>query len=167
MINNISLELIRTNTITIHLNQIMEKINDIMSQNSSLIDRYFLSLKIKLRKLNTHNVMMSIFIKIHYMTIEDYVNCEKMVNWLKIHEELGKIKLSQMNDALKSVYSYYVTDIGVYEDFGKSNSDGASIYYIKAQEIMQNVNGYPRTKSTIYFQSALTQLSVGDIKMLK
>lgn len=44
-----------------------------------------------------------------------------------------------------------------------SNSKEALAYYEKAKEVMKDVKGYPRTAATIYFQIALTQLSINQI----
>ncbi len=68
-----------------------------------------------------------------------------------------------MPEEQKISYSWYMVDIGIYEDFCQSNYVKALACYDKAKEVVKDIHNQPELKSTILFQIAQTQAFGGDI----
>lgn len=158
------------------LTDIINKLNKIMPQG--VTSRYaFISsdssiksnLEVLLENAEKYKVDIDTILELrknlidHYVVSLDYYNSEKMKNWLEQKEEAGLIKLDKISDTTKVNYAWYLTNIGIYEDFAKSQFVSALSYLSKANHVIKDIQGQAELKSTILFQIAQTQVFGGDI----
>ncbi|EER22310.1 MULTISPECIES: tetratricopeptide repeat protein [spotted fever group] len=163
-------------TIKEAINDIIDKLNKLMprgvgsrysliSKDPSLIS----NLEVILNNTEKYSVDFSKILELrknlinYYMTTLNYYNMEKMKNWLEEKESSKVFQLSKMTEEQKISYSWYMVDIGIYEDFSQSNYVKALACYDKAKEVVKDIHNQPELKSTILFQIAQTQAFGGDI----
>jgi hypothetical protein len=89
-----------------------------------------------------------------YMSDLDYSNCSKMKAWLTDKEKKKLVDLTTMDDELKAAYAGLKLNIGIYEQFANSNFKESVDLFKKAEDIMQNIPGYPAIKFGILCQTA-------------
>jgi tetratricopeptide (TPR) repeat protein len=85
-----------------------------------------------------------------------------MKDWLE-QKEKSKMFSANLTNIQKINYSWYLTDIGVYEHFAKAKFASSLSYLNKAKSLIENVNDIPELKSTILFQTAQTQIYSGNV----
>lgn len=99
----------------------------------------------------------------YYVVSLDYYNVEKMKQWLEHKEQNQLFLLSKMHNKQKINYGWYLVDIGIYEDFAKSNYTRATSYFNRAKEAIRGIENEPELETTILFQTAQTQVFGGDV----
>ena len=72
--------------------------------------------------------------------------------------------MDKITDTTKVNYAWYLTNIGIYEDFAKSQFVSALSYLSKANHVIKDIQGQAELKSTILFQIAQTQVFGGDVE---
>lgn len=97
----------------------------------------------------------------YYAVALDYYNCEKMKEWLVKNEKEGKLNPSIMNDHQKTLYAWYLADIGMFEHFSKDNFIDSISYLRRAETIVKGLKGYPELHFTINAQIAQSFLFWG------
>lgn len=100
----------------------------------------------------------------YYMAVLDHYNWEKMKRWLEQQESKHLLKINKMDNITKINYSWYLVDMGVYEDFVKADFVSALAYFDKAKSVVKDLPNQPELKSTILLQTAQTQVFVGDLE---
>lgn len=100
----------------------------------------------------------------YYMAILDHYNWKKMKVWLEQKASDNLLKINKMDNAAKINYSWYLVDMGMYEDFVKSSFMTALTYYNRAKEVVQDIKDQPELKSTTLLQIAQTQVFGGGIE---
>jgi len=98
----------------------------------------------------------------YYTTSLDYYNIEKMKDWLE-QKEKNKVFSTNLTTIQKTNYSWYLTDIGIYEHFAKAKFASSLSYLNKAKSLIENIKDIPELESTILFQTAQTQIYSGDV----
>ncbi len=68
-----------------------------------------------------------------------------------------------MNDQQRINYSWYLTDIGIYEHFAKSSFTNSLLYLDKAKNMIQGITIKPELEFTILMQLAQTKIYMGDV----
>ncbi|MES2215232.1 MAG: tetratricopeptide repeat protein [Pseudomonadota bacterium] len=97
-----------------------------------------------------------------YLMRRNYVSCQKMVDWLLVKRPSFFLPLMSNKD--RAIYAMYLTEIGMYESWSKSNEAGAMKYLKEAEEVAQKVSEYPEMKFTLYAQLAQTYVFIGDLE---
>lgn len=177
VVRDSTLQLYTEDEIKLELTNIINKLNEIMPQG--VTSRYAFitsdvtiraSLEVLLENAEKYSVDINKILELrknlinYYMAVLDYYNCEKMKLWLENKESKGLLRLSALDYTAKINYSWYLVDIGIYEDFVKSRFVSALEYFNRANTSIKNIKNQPELKSTILFQIAQTQIFGGDIE---
>ena len=157
------------------LTKIISKLNSLMSQGVTSRYEFIASdstiksnLEILLNNAEKYKVDIFKILElrknlINYYAISlDYYNIEKMKDWLE-QKEKSKMFSTNLTNMEKINYSWYLTDIGVYEHFAKAKFVSSLSYLNKAKSLIENIKDIPELKSTILFQMAQTQIYSGDV----
>lgn len=98
----------------------------------------------------------------YYMVSLDYYNCQKIQDWVK--ESYNKKFLNISNLSTEDIinYAWINVDLGMYEDFAKSNFNTAFKYFDNAYELIKDINNVAELKFTILSQMAQTYAFGGD-----
>jgi DNA-binding CsgD family transcriptional regulator len=158
------------------LSDIIDKINAKIPRGASTKYKFFhddLTLKgnieVMVDNSEKYNVPFNQTLKLRsnllafYISDLDYYNCKKMKNWLVEKERQQIFDLKTMDNDMKADYSSINLDIAIYEEFAYSNFDEAIQRYKKAEDIMQNIPGYPELKFIIQSQTAQMHVWGGDL----
>jgi tetratricopeptide (TPR) repeat protein len=87
----------------------------------------------------------------------------QIINWNDYNDYCSKF----CSDYYKSVAAYYLVNIGVYFDFYKNDPNKSLEFYCLSSNIMNNIDEFPRTWATIYFQQCLTHIKLTNIDLAK
>ncbi|WP_417905225.1 tetratricopeptide repeat protein [Candidatus Tisiphia endosymbiont of Micropterix aruncella] len=102
---------------------------------------------------------------IKYINYFDYCNAERLVNWFNKNDQqgTGKFNLWLMNNDEKYTYAKYLQAIGVYHS-GYSNHRMAIKYFIRTQEISDDLQGYESLKWGLLYHVAVCNISLGQLQ---
>jgi hypothetical protein len=100
-----------------------------------------------------------------YLNSLDYYNCQKMKEWLLEKKNKENIDLLIKTNKDKVTYSEYIADIGVYEDFAKTDYISSIKFLEEARDIVDKIQGYPEVKFTIFAQLAQIHAFCGNISI--
>lgn len=161
----------------ININDVIMKINDLLPQSLSLIDRFNI-----ISQDNNEEYLMELLNFCNHNDVDflgqlelrknifDYhvgskkINeCEYHVQWLLSRNLIW----NDYSDYYKSVGAYYLVNVGVHYDFHKEQPLKSIEFYLMANDIMNDINDYPRTRATIYFQTCLTYIRMANLEMAK
>ena len=154
--------------------KIISKLNSLMSQGVTSRYEFITSdstiksnLEILLNKAEKYKVDIFKILELrknlinYYTTSLDYYNIEKMKDWLE-QKEKDKVFSTNLTNMQKINYSWYLTDIGIYEHFAKAKFVSSLSYLNKAKSLIENIKDIPELESTILFQTAQTQIYSGN-----
>ncbi|UCM85149.1 MAG: tetratricopeptide repeat protein [Rickettsia endosymbiont of Culicoides impunctatus] len=112
----------------------------------------------KLLQLNIHLMPQ-------YTTYFDYRNAERLVNWFNKNDQqgTGKFKLWLMNNDEKYAYAKYLQGAAVYHSLN-SNHRMAIKYFVRSQEISNNLQGYESYKWTLFHNLAICNIMLGQVQ---
>lgn len=157
------------------ITKIVSKLNSLMSQGVTSRYEFITSdstiksnLEILLNNAEKYKVDIFKILELrknlinYYTTSLDYYNIEKMKDWLE-QKEKNKVFSTNLTNIQKINYSWYLTDIGIYEHFAKAKFISSLSYLNKAKSLIENIKDIPELESTILFQAAQTQIYSGDV----
>ncbi|WP_425361951.1 tetratricopeptide repeat protein [Candidatus Tisiphia endosymbiont of Mystacides longicornis] len=100
-----------------------------------------------------------------YTTYFDYRNAERLVNWFNKNDQqgTGKFKLWLMNNDEKYAYAKYLQGAAVYHSVN-SNHRMAIKYFVRSQEISNNLQGYESYKWTLFHNLAICNIMLGRVQ---
>ena len=177
VVRDSTLQLYTEEEIKLEITNIINKLNEIMPQG--VTSRYaFISsdstiranLEVLLENAEKYKVDIKLILELrknlinYYMAVLDHYNWEKMKLWLETKESEGKLKLDKLDYMTKVNYSWYLVDVGMYEDFVKSRFVSALEYFNKANSAIKDIKDQPELKTTILFQIAQTEIFGGDVE---
>ncbi|WP_375332078.1 tetratricopeptide repeat protein [Candidatus Tisiphia endosymbiont of Temnostethus pusillus] len=127
------------------------------------------NLEIILRNSEKYNANIYKIMELNYQIMSQYNNSlnasitEKKINWFNKVDQEGKFKLWLMNNKEKYVYLKYIQTIGNYYR-SYSNYRIAMKYFIRAQEIFENIKGYESDKWTLFYSLARCNIVFGEVQ---
>ncbi len=101
----------------------------------------------------------------YYLPSLDYYHLAQFEEWLVLKERGKEINLSKISDTTKQNYAWYLTDIGVYNDWAKGDNIKALQYFEKAESISESLKDQPELKGTIFLQKAQALIYSGNISL--
>ncbi|WP_425363438.1 tetratricopeptide repeat protein [Candidatus Tisiphia endosymbiont of Hybos culiciformis] len=127
------------------------------------------NLEIILRNSEKYNANIYKIMALNLQIMAQYFNslnvsiAEKKIDWFNKVDQEGKFKLWLMNNNEKYIYVKYMQIIGSYY---RSYSDYrmAMKYFIRSQEIFENVKGYESDKWTLFYNLAICNIVLGQVQ---
>ncbi|HJD59288.1 MAG TPA: tetratricopeptide repeat protein [Rickettsia endosymbiont of Omalisus fontisbellaquei] len=99
-----------------------------------------------------------------YFNIFDYYNVKKMIDWFNKNDGEGKFKLWLMNNNEKQIYVRYLGAIGAYYIHKAANRNKSLEYYLKANQVLDSVQGAETVKNNIYYNLAIGNIHLGNLQ---
>jgi hypothetical protein len=97
---------------------------------------------------------------LYYVTQLNYQGWREQLEWLDIYEEQGVIKIDDLNTHFKSVYAWYKSYRGLYNDF---TLKGGYEDFLQSRDIAEQLSEEHELKATIYLNLAQIEAYRGDI----
>jgi len=157
------LEITSTNINKKNINDILDRINSAMPQG--LFTKYLeiiqneglkSNLEVILENAEKYNADIYKIMELrqnlmnYYLATFDYVSCQQMEDWFLIQEQNNTLRTAFMNESHKSVYAWYLTNIGLYEDFAKSEVFKSIDFLKRAKDIALSLENNFKLKFTIF-----------------
>lgn len=176
MIKDTILGILELDTIKANITEIIDRLN--LLTPKSVVNRYLVltedstirgSLEVLLANAESYNIDITKVIELRknlmglYLNSLDYYNCQKMADWLLAKKEDKDFIELIKADKDKVTYAEYIIDIGVYEDFAKTDYINATRFLEEARNVLDNISGYPEVKFTVYAQLAQIYAFGGDL----
>ncbi|WP_341756709.1 MULTISPECIES: tetratricopeptide repeat protein [unclassified Candidatus Tisiphia] len=125
--------------------------------------------EIILRNSERYNANIYKIMELNYHIMIQHSNslnvsiAEKKINWFNKVDQEGKFKLWLMNNKEKYVYLKYMQTIGNYYR-SYSNYRMAMKYFIRSQEMFEDVKGYESDKWTLFYSLARCNIVFGEVQ---
>lgn len=131
--------------------------------NLKIITGYENIYKINIDKLLPLNLLLMQ----NYVNRSEYYKAEKLYDWFNKNDNDGNFKLSTMdNDTILS-YARYLSINGGYCKTRLANWHKALEYYLKAQKVFVQIQGYPNIKCNLLYNIANSYIALGQIEDAK
>lgn len=145
-----------------NINDILDKINSVIPEG--IFTKYFEMLQEETLKANLeillsnaerykadiHKIMeLRQNLMNYYLTTFDYYSCQKMEEWFFEQKNSKAINTNSMNEKEKAVFTWYLTNIALYEDFAKSNVFKSIELLKEAKLIAEQLKENEKLKFTI------------------
>ncbi|WP_341762354.1 tetratricopeptide repeat protein [Candidatus Tisiphia endosymbiont of Melanophora roralis] len=130
-----------------------------INENLKIITDYQQSYNLSIYKLLPLNLQLFI----NYINMFQFYEAEKLFNWFDELDKKEILKLWLMNNEEKLFYARYLGVIGGYYKIRLANWYKALEYSLRANQVLEKVEGYQAIKCNVLYNIASTRISLGQI----
>lgn len=111
----------------------------------------------------SYSLGLSKLLLANYLESRDYYNILQQIKWFKRNDSSKKFQSLLMNNNDKATYANYLGCIGTYYTL-ISNYNEALRFFLRAQEILNNLEGYQDIKFSVIFRISMSYIAIGQLQ---